>query len=195
MIKSEASASSISTNSNNSSVAKSAKSSLVLTPWSAKIYANLSPLVGIIGGLAGAYFAKNIIEKHPHDREKQQEAFNEHKESLESVDNGTLGAAAKAGLYVAGSALGLGVGLLGTRALHRKMEFRADAYTKELMGEGESLSGAFETLAESFSKQKSINIPEGATKNEIVKSFDNARGVLESMMHPPMGERIDALAR
>lgn len=160
-----------------------------------KILANLSPLVGLVGGVAGAYIAKKIIEQHPHDREKQKEAFDEHKESLKAADNGTLGAAAKVGLYAAGSALGLGAGLLGTRMLHRKMEFRADAYAKELMGEGESLSSAFETLSNSFAEMNNLNISEGATKNEVVKSFDNSRTMLQRILHPAMGERIEALGR
>lgn len=164
-----------------------------LKSWGIKTWSNLTPIVGVIGGIAGAYAAQKMMEKHPDDKEKQQAELEGNKELLKGANNGSLGAAAKVALYTAGVGLGLVAGVFGARALNYKMEFRADQYSKELMGGGEALANGLTALVKVFDRLRHGVSSAGRTDAETIKAFDRSRRVLEEFLHPPMGQRIEAL--
>lgn len=166
-----------------------------LKPWGAANRSFLTPLITVIGGIAGAYAVQRIIQKHPHDKKMQEAELEKNKDLLKGADNGSFGAAAKVALYTAGVGLGAASGVFLGRAMRHKMEFRADEYSKMLMGGGEALANALKKLAKPFTRLKGIKVPADATDEILVNALDRSRGAMESFLHPPMKQRIDALVR
>lgn len=137
----------------------------------------------LLGLNGGQIQSRSTIEKNPWS-----------KEVLVGADNGTLGTASKVALYTADAGLGLVAGLFGTRAINYRMEFRADQYSKALMG-GEAMAASLGKLARSFARLQNTYVSRNATDLEVARAVDRSRTFLQKLLYPPIEQRIEVLTR
>lgn len=143
-----------------------------------------SPVAGLLAGIAGVALAKHIVSKHPEDKAKQSEELNTHHE-LTKDTNGTVKIISTLALYVAGAALGLVGGVHVGKMLRHGMEYRADRFSAELMGDGKPLARALKELSDKFKTLK-----DKMPASESLKRFSEA---VEGWLHPPIEERISRM--
>ncbi|MDX2094985.1 MAG: M48 family metalloprotease [Alphaproteobacteria bacterium] len=146
----------------------------------------LSPFIGLAAGMGGLALYNHIKKKEvdgniaDSDKKEFRQATLEQEIQKTEQENPWLSASIKIMKYVAAGTLGLIAGSFVSKALHNRMEFRADRFSAELMGSGQPLANALESFkvaAERLTPKK---------PNALAK-------YITWIMHPDIDKRISTL--
>ena len=142
-----------------------------------------TPVLGFLAAMGG-YAIYNHITKNRPTNIPESEIKNHDREQLDrhilaAKEDGMDSAFIKLAKYAAAGALGLISGVIVSKVFHSHIEYGADAYSKKLLGSGEPMAKALETLKPHIDK--------------LTKEMPFLMKINEWIAHPTIDARISRL--
>ncbi|MBN8543192.1 MAG: M48 family metalloprotease [Alphaproteobacteria bacterium] len=156
----------------------------------------MSPQIGILAGFAGVVLY-DLIDRHmkekskenltPEQMKSEQAAEMDRLTKPEEDDSPVMESIGTVAKYVAGGLLGGAIGVGAFALMHRRVEFRADRISAELMGDGKPLARALKMYASGMQQRVTPEVREAA------QAQDWFTKLLSQFTHPKLHKRIEKL--